>query len=303
MSDQKCKEQLQKGGEAKNPRKEQADSCWPNKCTVLGIQRSPNERKLFWILSVLTVVLCITLLILTITWQKNRKQALEQKHEKVCFDCEKITTEHKEFQNLAAFRMPGSNNTQCCGYLEDILDVLVHEAVQQRYNSEVIPRYTFVEKCENQVEQETPAANLIDIDKKTVHSLTSGAFLVGMKKDAPSFIHSNLKYENGKFVINASGYYFVYSQLQMKINSTNVEGPLFNHYVYHYSHKMNRQELLLENMETPCKSQESSLEMTSSIGAVFKLDELDMVYVAMTHPQYLQTGHSNVFNVRLISSL
>lgn len=248
-------------------------------------------------------VLCITLIGLTLAWRDNRLRTrdLMQTQPKRCCSCQDLKTKPETDEVLKAFERQGPNQTECCGDAGIILDRLLDKVLQERYHSRVSSRYVLDGPCHSDI-SETPAANLVDIQREDLHIKANiDSYLIMMQNTVPSFVRGGLIYRDGMIEITTSGYYYIYSQLKLQMNSTNTEGPLFNHYVLQESSKAGTLKVILENTETPCETREPSVETTSSVGAVFQLNKNDKVCVTTSNPQYLQRGHSNVFSIQMIS--
>ena len=96
----------------------------------------------------------------------------------------------------------------------------------------------------------------------------------------------NVKPIAGKIFIMEPGFYYVFSQI--KLQSPNSDSSMtHSHYIYLHSYKHGTLKPILENSKSFCKTVSANTEVDSTIGAVFKLEEHDKLFVRSSHPQNL----------------
>jgi hypothetical protein len=107
--------------------------------------------------------------------------------------------------------------------------------------------------------------------------------------------------DNGTIHIETSGYFYISSQLKSKhfiINGTaDVSGANFKHFIYRIS-EHRKQQVLLGREKSFCTVASNTFECTSFIGAVFKLETGDQLYVSTSHPGSLvPESQDNYFSI------
>lgn len=118
---------------------------------------------------------------------------------------------------------------------------------------------------------------------------------------SPSFVKAGLTHliDDGTVYVNTGGHYFIFSQIKLQLENVDdkdyAERREFRHYVYLISEKEGTSSTLLEDVRTPCEITTESSELTSGVGAVFKLEAGDRLYVATSHPERLVPDPTNNF--------
>lgn len=115
---------------------------------------------------------------------------------------------------------------------------------------------------------------------------------------------SGLRYlaDDGTIYVEEADFYFVSLELKTKIIKANagngVDGTI-RHSVHLISN--GTQAVILEDARTVCETSTHEAESTSVLGAMFKLEYGDRLYVATSHPQYIAPDpHTNYFTVHRI---
>lgn len=111
-----------------------------------------------------------------------------------------------------------------------------------------------------------------------------------------AYSHSGLTYSENKDSIQFQkpGLYFVMSQIQFHLTGARATSSSINikHRVHHISHITDAERIILEHESTPCETIMSPFEKTISVGAIFKFDARDQLYVSTSFPDDLVTNGS-----------
>lgn len=121
--------------------------------------------------------------------------------------------------------------------------------------------------------------------------------------ESPSYATSGLKHlvEEGTISVETKGLYYVFSQIKLRLeNTTTTDNRLFRHYV-HLIPNEETGSIIMEDVRTQCEMASETAESTSVVGAVFRLEEGDQLYVATSHPsQLIPDHHSNYFSMHAV---
>lgn len=99
-------------------------------------------------------------------------------------------------------------------------------------------------------------------------------------------------YDNSEIIVIRSGLYFLSSQLSFKRQQSTDTKPI-RHKVIQFIYSSSEQRVILEDSKPPCKFYGDSYEFTSNIGALFKFDQNDKLYVVVSHGEHVVMGNHN----------
>ncbi|XP_060597864.1 tumor necrosis factor ligand superfamily member 6-like [Ruditapes philippinarum] len=194
----------------------------------------------------------------------------------------------------------------CCGSMSIILNNVSAKIVKEKYDDDAFPEYPSLDMTAlNCSEKKTvpPEANLIGILGVNQQDQTNDCSRLFWNSTYPSFSCPMLRYltDEGTLNIETSGYFYISSQLKSKHSTINgtagVSGANFKHFIYRISEDR-KEQVLLEGEKSFCKVASDSFECTSFIGAVFKLETGDQLYVTTSHPGSLvPESKDNYFSI------
>lgn len=123
----------------------------------------------------------------------------------------------------------------------------------------------------------------------------------------PSYSTPGLRYKHkfGTIYVEIPGFYFVTSQLEYKLindaydETGDVKKNTLRHYVNLISNGTGS--VLLEDAKFKCDIASAESAITSNVGAVFRFNGGEELYVATSHPQFLVTAdRGSFFSIHLL---
>lgn len=255
-------------------------------------------------LTVFTLILLPVLLSVVGYWRALRIERMEDKQQELCFNIESFVKAEDGQRCPDGLRMDSNkikNAIQCCGKAGLVLDGLVSRALSDRYDSNMNPEMTYVNLTEfNCKEVSKPqVTKLVGLNKTKQPVLVGETSKVFWNPQNASHTHTSLKYltDDGTLYVDKSGLYFISSKINIRFKNISDTHQLqtFKHYVYLISNKKGTITILLEDARSMCDTVTYPTEVTSFLGALFKLEKGDRMYVATSHPQYLSYEDSNSF--------
>ncbi|XP_045202074.2 tumor necrosis factor-like isoform X2 [Mercenaria mercenaria] len=262
-----------------------------------------KEKCLFMVLIITTCIELLTLLTLVLYWRVMRQSLLTPTRQQLCFK-QKFTTA-KEMKDCPLGMMMKIENRPglCCGNADVVFNSFVSKSVSEKFNDNANPETTTLDlsgfNCEA-VKPNPVTLHLLGIapDTKPVPVGTSSKIF--WNAPVVSDVKPGFKYlvNDGTIYLERSGFYFVTSQVKMmfgNMNSTvDAVDDIFGHYVNLIS-KRGVGYTLVGNAKSRCKTIQEESEYTSIVGAVFKLQKGDRIYVAISQPQHLAQDQSKSF--------
>ncbi|XP_053403051.1 uncharacterized protein LOC123554630 [Mercenaria mercenaria] len=229
----------------------------------------------------------VVLVALVLHWRIARKELLAPKQQQLCFPLDKFgSTEEIE---------------RCPDGLKEIHKEKENVTVaSNRYNSDINPEITALNLTDyncHAAKGKQPAAKLAGLatDRKPVQVGTN--FKLIWNSLSPSYALSGLTHlpDNGTINVEQKGFYYVFSQIHLKLDYTTTETDnTMKHYIHLISRK-GTETTLLENIKSRCDMTESRSEISSFVGAVFELAEGDRLYVATSHPEHVISDRTNYY--------
>lgn len=236
---------------------------------------------------------------------------LAPKESTVCFEMEKFVSEErpKEVCPEVLKSATRKNKTVCCGPTSLVLDNLILKTVSERYDSDTNPELLVPDltafNCDV-IKSTPPIVKLVGISDMNNPALVGTASKIFWNSISPTQPTSGLKYQqdDGMIHVKTSGLYFVSSQIKLQlepINSTEDNINTFGHSVQLISND-DIVSTVLESLKTRCEIASEKSEFTSSVGAVFRLNAGERLYVATSHPRRLVTNDkASFFNIHGIT--
>ena len=124
--------------------------------------------------------------------------------------------------------------------------------------------------------------------------------IVHWNKTGPlTFFKRNIHYADGRLHVDQAGHYYIFSQLKWSLNNHSLP-------ISHEMHSFRKgvYTVLLESRKTKCNLVDDTGEATSALGAVFKLEEGDKIFVTTSKPQALAScHHGNFFGLYHVAEL
>ncbi|XP_045202077.2 uncharacterized protein LOC123555531 isoform X4 [Mercenaria mercenaria] len=229
-----------------------------------------KEKCLFMVLIITTCIELLTLLTLVLYWRVMRQSLLTPTRQQLCFK-QKFTTA-KEMKDCPLGMMMKIENRPglCCGNADVVFNSFVSKSVSEKFNDNANP-----------------------VPVGTSSKIFWNAPVVSDVKPGFKYLVND-----GTIYLERSGFYFVTSQVKMmfgNMNSTvDAVDDIFGHYVNLIS-KRGVGYTLVGNAKSRCKTIQEESEYTSIVGAVFKLQKGDRIYVAISQPQHLAQDQSKSF--------
>ncbi|XP_045200824.2 uncharacterized protein LOC123554631 isoform X2 [Mercenaria mercenaria] len=223
-----------------------------------------RKRRCVIVLVCTTVGELVVLTSLVIYWRVVRYERMAPQQQEMCLPRNKFHSKGCT-DGLSEDFKETKNVTMCCGNSSYVLDKLVSKVASDRYNSNTNP---------------------VQIGRN---------FKLSWNSLSPSYALAGLTHlpDDGTIYVEQTGFYYVFSQIKMKLDQTMTK---LNHTMKHYIHLISNKgtgTTLLENARPQCKIVELETEVTSVIGAVFKLETGDRLYVATSHPEHLIPDYNN----------
>lgn len=260
----------------------------------------------FLLLALMVITLALLLVLLSVVgyWRAVRFELTEDKQQELCLKRESFILLEDGQRCPDGLRMDSNkreNTSQCCGKAGFVLDGLVSKALSDRYDSNMNPEMTYVNLTEfNCKEVSKPqVTKLVGLNKTKQPVLVGETSKVFWNPQNASHTHTSLKYltDDGTLCVDKSGLYFISSKMNIRFKniSDTHQQQTFKHYVHLISNKKGTITILLEDARSMCDTVTYPTEVTSLLGALFKLEKGDRMYVATSHPQYLSYEDSNSF--------
>ncbi|XP_053403935.1 uncharacterized protein LOC123554635 [Mercenaria mercenaria] len=263
-------------------------------------------------LLILVVATCIELALLlsmVIYWRLSREELPEDKkqQQQLCYRSDRFPT-HSDHISICprGLEMNMKNDTKtCCGNSDLILDNLVTKALSEKYNSDVNPELPSLDleldQC-NVTRIKPPMVKLIGLAGDINPVKQSNSSKIFWNSNIQTYATSGLTYKSdeGTICVGKAGYYFIHSQLKVKVISTNDTDDdvrdIFTHNVRLI--KKDTSSIILEDRKSQCEMASKESEITSAVGGVFWLEQKDRLYVATSHPKRIvQRDNCIVFSM------
>ncbi|XP_060598899.1 uncharacterized protein LOC132752579 [Ruditapes philippinarum] len=194
----------------------------------------------------------------------------------------------------------------CCGSMSIVLNKVSTKIVKEKYDDDAFPEYQSLDMtaCNCSEKKTVPLeANLVGILGDNQQDQMNASSMLFWNSTFPSFSCPRLRYvtDDGTIHIETSGYFYISSQLKSKHYSINgtagVLGANFKHFIYRISEDR-KEQVLLEGEKSFCIVASDSFECTSFIGAAFKLETGDKLYVSTSHPgRLVPESQDNYFSI------
>ncbi|XP_053391909.1 uncharacterized protein LOC123554704 isoform X2 [Mercenaria mercenaria] len=263
-------------------------------------------------LLILIVATCIEiafLLSMVTYWRLLREELLEdkQQQQQLCYSLDRIFTNSDDKDTCPeGLKINRKHDTKtCCGNLDLILDNLVTKVVSEKYNSDANPELPSLDlkldQC-NVTRMKPPMVKLVELARdKNPEGNSSKIF---WNPNIQMYATSGLTYmpDEGTVCVLKTGYYFIHSQLKVKVVSTNDTDydvrDIFTHNVHLIPIEKDTSSIILEDRNSQCEMASKESEITSAVGGVFWLEQEDRLYVATSHPTRLvQRDNCIVFSM------
>ncbi|KAL4220467.1 hypothetical protein ACF0H5_020867 [Mactra antiquata] len=251
-----------------------------------------NSLSLKWIKGVhvlifvqgFAILQSIVLVALTVHWKNVRERKLEPwqpdievPFSTVIYKETDVLPESFEKLNLK------HNETAYVGSPKDVFTALSHLAVARNFDSDCeqfnIPTPP---ACRNGSERPwIKMTSPKQLKNGTVPANNSSKLAWEVQDGRP---RNKLQYDNGDIIANQDGYFFVTSQVVTEcVNQTNnIDKPLQIH-IFIKTNDSDVPRCLLENAISKCESIGGSNLTSSSVGAVFKLNIHDRLFMSISH--------------------
>ncbi|XP_053391914.1 uncharacterized protein LOC128554644 [Mercenaria mercenaria] len=255
------------------------------------------------ILIIATCIEMISLFSMVIFWRLSREQLPEdkQQQQQLCYSLDRFLT-YSDDTNICpgSLEMNIKNDTKtCCGNFDVILDNLVTKALSEKYNSDANPEFSTLDLKLDQCKvtsKKQPMMKLLGLARDK--NLVNNSSKIFWNPNIQTYATSGLTYisEEGTICVGKAGYYFVHSQIKVKVISTTdnddeVDG-IFTHNVHLTHTNNNTSSTILEDTKSQCEMASKESELTSAVGGVFWLEQEDRLYVATSHPIRLVQGNN-----------
>ncbi|KAL4220495.1 hypothetical protein ACF0H5_020895 [Mactra antiquata] len=264
-------------------------------------------------LMIISSVLGITLLVLAIYWRQIRLKELDPQESVICVPVSSLVgiADLAELAGGETFeRLDTSGERVLCGKISVLLNLMVKKSVTKWDKDGDSGDFLMtLEGCTTEV-CERPSGYLGGIDFEAMDRDKSG---VVQWRTSSMSLKGGIKYKEGSFIIQKTGYYYITTQLKfgnpqsakLLFESFPVESDgdneTFRHYVYKRSDGIETSEKILEGARIICDSPNENIEATSTVGAAFYLGKGDEFFVTTSNPYILLDGdESNQFSVYYI---
>ncbi|XP_045200714.2 tumor necrosis factor ligand superfamily member 14-like [Mercenaria mercenaria] len=257
-----------------------------------------TTKYLVVILILLNIGLMMSLIILVVKWRVTRQIALEPREQTMCLACKELGLLSEELPEEVKGKISRTQREQseewvCCGYTSSILDWMVSEAIESKDTGVKSSLYPLVSKECKHTTKVLPSAQMNGISMFEMENEGVGDIIRWQTSE--SFLKGGITYKDGKLTIKEPGYYYVFSQIMFrnvqKTTPTVVtyeENPTrLDHYMHHYSRKDGTTRKILEASKSLCEMPSANDKTTSTIGAVFYLEEHDEIFVNTSYPKSL----------------
>ncbi|XP_053391143.1 uncharacterized protein LOC123554629 [Mercenaria mercenaria] len=252
---------------------------------------------------IVTVLVCATvgelvvLMSLVIYWRVVRYERMAPQQQEMCLPQNKFHSKGCTDGLKEDFK-EAKNVTMCCGNSSYVLDKLVSKVASDRYNSNTNPETSELNLTDYnciETKEKKPVAKLVGLATDRKHVQVGTNFKLSWNSLSPSYAVKGLTHlpDDGTIYVEQTGFYYVFSQIKMKLDQSMTKP---DHTMKHYIHLISNKgtgTTLLENARPQCKLVELESEVTSVIGAVFKLETGDRLYVATSHPEHLISDYNN----------
>ncbi|XP_053404975.1 uncharacterized protein LOC123554621 [Mercenaria mercenaria] len=268
-----------------------------------------KKRTLVGLISTTFIQLAL-LLSMIIYWRILREEPPEDKkqQQQLCYNLGRFFTSSDKDTCPVGLKMNMKNDTKtCCGNSDLIFGNLVTMAVSEKYNSDANPELPSLDlkldHC-NKTRMKPPMIKLFGLacDKNQVEEGNSSKIF--WNSNIQTYATSSLTYisDEGTTYVGKAGYYFVHSQIKVKVISKNDTDDdvrdIFTHSVHLIPSEKNTSSTILEDIKSKCEMASKESELTSVVGGVFRLKQEDKLYVATSHHKSLvQRDNCIVFSM------
>ncbi|XP_060567904.1 uncharacterized protein LOC132726586 [Ruditapes philippinarum] len=259
------------------------------------------------VLVIIAVVQIIILTCLNVYRRHLRSKSPVFKQQQMCLPFDKLIdgqNEQKCPEMLSV--MTRRNATFCCGVASQVLENIIRKKTYALYNSDTNPELHSLDfgifNCT--ISEERPTTlQLIGVKP----FVTPGARHVGQSLhiywDSITNEGDGLSYldKQGVIAVLKSGFYHISTQVTFRIdNSTfpNEGDDTIRYQVIRFSAETKQQSVLLEKLISTCQMPSEQTQLPCSLGAAFKLEKGDKVFVVFYHHYQLAYGKGrNLLNI------
>lgn len=192
-----------------------------------------------------------------------------------------------------------------CGKASEVLDVVVEQALETRYDSNTNPEYNSLDfglfNCKRTQSHviKLHLNHLLSHEQPVLRKPTKILW-----KSPYSLKELRYLEKEGSIYVNKSGQYFVSSGLTTavrNINSSRSDVHAVRHQIFRISNAEGTEDVLLEQVKSVCEMATEMSELTTNMGAVFNLKVGDRIYVTTSHPYYIVSGpNKNYLSIYMI---
>ncbi|KAL4219889.1 TRAIL binding [Mactra antiquata] len=231
---------------------------------------------------VFAIVQSVVLVALTVHWKNIRERKLEPWQPDIEVPISSLLYKNTDvFPESFKGLNKTHNETAYVGSPKDVFTALSHLAVARNFDADSKPEQFKIPtppKCRN--EDERPWIKMTN-PKPLKNDKDNSSKLEWEGQETNG---NKLQHVNGDIIVNQDGYFFVTSQMVTEcIPQTNdIDKPLRIH-IYIQTNGSDVPRCVLENARSKCESVGGSNLISSSVGAVFKLNIHDRLFMTISH--------------------
>ncbi|XP_045202089.1 uncharacterized protein LOC123555543 isoform X2 [Mercenaria mercenaria] len=235
-----------------------------------------------------TVIELSTLFGLVVYWRVAREAPVQPR---LCFPSSAFASNVDDLQKLK------KENDMYCGNASYVLHILVNQTVAEKYNNNANPEHSTIDFRGDSCTPSDTDGLMLKLDSISLHAkpVPGRPTKIYWKTSTKFNKMQDMQFsvDEGSLYILKSGYYYISSQLTSRVeNKTIGESNDQTLGQFLISYRDGTERILLEDAKSPCELAVEQSEHTSTIGAVFYLEEREQIYVATSHPYHLLSGDS-----------